>query len=438
MNTIGVAVIGCGTVGGATAKILTENIKEIQKRTGKEIVLKYIVDLNFDHAKKIGLNETLFSEDYNTALNDKTVSIVVELVGGLSIAKTIMERALKAGKNIVTANKALLAHYGKELFALAREKGVSIGFEASCGGGIPVVKAITDSLLANNNEALFGIVNGTCNYILTEMTEKGQSFKDALANAQALGLAEADPTLDINGMDSAHKLALMGSLLFEERIDLETFPVKGIDSLDIFDVKMGLEMGYVVKLLAIARKESEGLALRVAPVFISTKHPLSRVSGAFNAISLYGDAVGHTMYYGRGAGDTPTASAVIADIIGLAVGSIQLAFNSLTIWPDLTPPAKLLPKGKASGRFYVRVMTEDKPGVISKMASALSDANISITSLRQSEHNEKNGFLPVAVTTHLTTRGTMEEAVKAIEALPEINSVVTIEIVEEQKESFEN
>jgi len=435
---LGIAVIGCGTVGGATAKLLVDEAERIRDRTGKQLVLKYVVDLNFEHAKKIGLDPKYYETDYQKALADDSVGLVVELVGGLTIARTIIERALKAKKHVVTANKALLAHYGPELFALARQNGVSLGFEASCGGGIPVIKAITDGLQANRAEAMYGILNGTCNLVLTEMTEKGRSYGDVLSQAQKKGLAEADPTLDVSGKDTAHKLTILASLVFGCRVSLESFTVKGIDTLDLFDVRMGQSMGYVIKLLAIAQKEGDALALRVAPVFIDRSHPLARVSGSFNAVSLYGHAVGHTMYYGRGAGAMPTGSAVVQDILDAALGLSGILFGSLKIWPDITQPAKLLADAQVMSRYYIRIMTDDRPGVIARIAACLSEHHISITSLHQDEAWRDGDVIPVAITTHRASRGDVLAAVETIGKLPEIKQpVVCLEILDEHKESVE-
>ncbi len=432
---IGIAIVGCGTVGGATAKLLTEDIAFINKRSGANLELTALVDRDVEPLTRAGLDPALLQPEFQTVLDNRDIRIVVELVGGLTIAKQFIEKALKAGKHVVTANKALLAHYGEELFALARKNGVSIGFEASCGGGIPIIKALTDGLLANRIDAFFGIVNGTCNYILTEMTEKGQSYREALKGAQKRGLAEADPTLDVNGMDSAHKLTIMSSLAYGEQVKLDRLTVEGIDNLESMDIQMGRELGYVVKLLAAARKTDEGLDLFVAPCFISTDHPLARVSGPFNAISVYGHAVGHTMYYGRGAGGSPTASAVAADILALALGITQSGFNSLTFWPDLTPEAVLIDREKSVNRYYLRLVTEDKPGVVAKITTLLSQKGISISSMIQRETQEP---VTVVITTHEAAAGDIATILEALEKLPEIREKpICLRIMEEHSENID-
>ncbi len=438
MNTerIGVAVIGCGVVGGATANLLVKDSELLTKKTGKELFLKYIVDVNFSRAEEMGLDSALFESDINKVLADEEVKICVELIGGTTIAKTMTEKILKTGRTVVTANKALLALHGQELMAVARENNAAIGFEASCGGGIPIIRALMDGLLANRIDAFYGIVNGTCNYILTEMIQKGQSYADALADAQRDGLAEADPTLDVTGGDSSHKLAIMSALSFGKSIDYSKISVHGIDTLDLQDVKYGQELGYIVKLLAIAQRKDNGLSLRISPAFISKEHPLAWVSGPFNAVSVYGSNVGHTMYYGRGAGGSPTASAVMADVISAALGITQLQFNSLGLWPDQTEPAVQLPVEEFESRYYLRAMIEDEPGMLGRLATILADHDISIASALQKEPaSPKSKEVPLVITTHDTSEGSMRKAVAAIENLSGVSGKpVFIGIVDEHEE----
>ena len=384
-DELNIALVGCGTVGSAVAQILTRDQDVLGRRSAPALRLKYIVDVNFDRARKAGLDESLFCRDLSTALQDPTVGAVVELVGGTTIARDVFTQALQAGKHVVTANKALLATTGGDLFALARENGVSIGLEASCAGGIPIIRALTDGLAANRIEAIYGIVNGTCNYILTEMIDEGMDYAQALSQAQQLGLAVADPTLDVSGGDSAHKLAIMASLAFKQAVRLEDIPVEGIDQLELCDVAYAQELGYVVKLLAIARRQRDGLSLRVCPAFIPAEHPLAWVAGPFNAVSVYGHATGHTMYYGRGAGGMPTASAVVADLMSLAVGAGPAWFENLKVWPDLNVPAVQLPLEAVQTRFYLRIVCRDEPGVLASIAHILGNHEISISSVLQHE-----------------------------------------------------
>ena len=437
-STFGVAVVGCGTVGGATAKILTCDRETLLERVPRPLELRCIVDVDFTHARQLNLDESLFRNNLDDALNDDGVHVIIELVGGLTIAREVIEKALRAGKHVVTANKALLAHCGTELYALARSCGVALAFEASCAGGIPIIRALCDGLLANRLDALYGITNGTCNFILTEMTNHGQSYAEALARAQQDGLAEADPTLDVAGVDSAHKLAIMASLAFGQKVDFETIPVSGIDTLELCDITFGQTLGYVLKLLAIASRQEDGISLRVRPAFISREHPLAWVSGPFNAVSVYGHATGHTMYYGRGAGGTPTASAVVADILSLAVGAWQRTFDQLAIWPDLAEEANQLSIDAVRSRYYLRILCEDRPGVLGQIATIFGKRDISISSLLQHEPTEETPLgVPVVITTHLAMEGDVRKAIREIEDLDAIKApIVCIGIVEEYPEDL--
>jgi homoserine dehydrogenase len=438
-STFGVAVVGCGTVGGAVATILSRQQDILRSRIGPELQLRHVVDVDFAHARQLGLDEALFRDDLDEVLADDAVGVVVELIGGTTAAREVTQRALRAGKSVVTANKALLARHGPELYALARQHDACIAFEAACGGGIPIIRALCDGLIANRIDALYGIVNGTCNYILTSMSQRGVSYASALAEAQREGLAEADPTLDVAGVDSAHKLAIMASFAFGKKIDFEAIPVQGIDALELCDVRYGQELGYVVKLLAIAQRTEKGVSLRVRPVFITKEHPLAWVSGPFNAISVYGHATGHTMYYGRGAGGMPTASAVVADIASVALGVAKEAFARLAIWPDRAEAATQLPIEAVRSRYYIRVMAEDRPGVLAKIAAILGRHDISISSVLQHEpHDEDKAMgVPVIITTHRAVEGPVRKALGEVDALDVIKAgTVCIGIVDEHPEKL--
>jgi homoserine dehydrogenase len=434
---LGVVVVGCGTVGGAAAQLLSRDGETITRRVGRELKLRQIIDVNFDHARELGLDESLFSSDLDAALADEANHVVLELVGGTTLAKDITEKALRAGKHVVTANKALLAHHGPELYAVAREHGVCMAFEASCAGGIPIIAALKNGLIANRIDALYGIVNGTCNYILTQMIRNGTSYADALAGAQADGLAEADPALDVSGGDSAHKLAIMAALAFGVKVDFDAIPTAGIDTLELCDVRYGETLGYVVKLLAIAQQQEDGLSLRVRPAFISKNHPLAWVSGPFNAVSVYGHATGHTMYYGRGAGGLPTASAVLADVAAVAMGNAQNDFDSLGIWPDRAQPANQLPIDAVRSRYYLRIICEDRPGVFAQVAQILGRRDISISSVLQQEANEDVAAVgvPVVITTATALEGNLAQAIDEVDALDVVKApTVCIPIVDEHPE----
>ena len=436
----GVAIVGCGTVGGSAAAMLTSGRAEALDRAGVRLELRHVVDVDFANARRLGLDKRLFQRDLGKALADEKVSVVAELIGGTTGARKVIERSLAAGKHVVTANKALLAVAGPELCALARRHGRCIAFEASCAGGIPIIRTLYDGLIANRIEALYGIVNGTCNHILTAMTQRGQSYAEALAEAQKAGLAEADPTLDVAGADSAHKLAILASLAFGRRVDLGAIAVEGIDRLDLRDIRYGGELGYVVKLLAIAHRQDEGLCLRVRPAFISKEHPLAWVSGPFNAVSVYGHATGHTMYYGRGAGGMPTASAVLADMISLATGRAQAAFDLLALWPDRAPPARLLAIGLVRSRYYVRMMAADRPGVLAKLAAIFGRHDISISSVLQHEAppgSRPGTMVPIVVTTARALEGNLRRALAQVDELKDIRPPsVCIAIVEEHAEQM--
>ena len=437
-SKLGVALVGCGTVGGGVATLLGRDRDILRSRMAADISLRHIVDVNFDHARKLGLDERLFRTDLSAALADKDVDVVVELVGGTKFARDVIARSIAAGKHVVTANKALLAHHGLELWSQARAAGRVIAFEASCAGGIPIIRALYDGLIANRIDALYGIVNGTCNYILTSMTQGGKSYATALAEAQAAGLAEADPTLDVAGIDSAHKLTILASLAFGTKVDFESIPVSGIDSLQLMDVRWGGELGYVVKLLAIAQRQQQGLSLRVRPVFISKAHPLAWVSGPFNAVSVYGHATGHTMYYGRGAGAMPTASAVVADLASVATGSARRAFTELKVWPDISPSARQLPAQDIQSRYYLRMMALDRPGVLGQVTTILGRCGISISSVLQHEpQGDAQEGVPVIITTHRANEGSIRKALDEVDALDVIKGKsVCIGIVDEHAEEI--
>ncbi len=436
VTKINIAIAGCGTVGGATAAILMRDSGKLSEKTGFEIICKYILDVNFDYAKSLGLPEDLFETDLDKVLNDKEVSAVVETIGGTSVARKISEKILSSGKHLITANKALLAYYGTELISLARKNNVTVSFEASCGGGIPIIRALLDGLSANDIEAFYGIVNGTCNYILTSMVNSGRSYEAALERAQEKGLAEADPALDVTGGDSAHKLCILATLAFGKKIKFETIPVQGINNLELADIRFGRELGYTIKLLASARKIGSRLSLNVQPAFLHNDHPLAWVSGPFNAVSVYGSCVGHTMYYGRGAGGSPTASAIISDIISTSNGTASALFNSLKIWPDMNAWADLVPPEEISSRYYIRSLVKDKPGVLAAITSTLADHGISITSALQKEPDNESEYISVVMTTHIASAGEMTSAVSELSRNEFISGTICIPIIDEHEEAI--
>jgi homoserine dehydrogenase len=432
-ETIGIALVGCGVVGSGVVHILTEQRDLLRQRTGLDFTLRHIVVRDLARQRSVdGVNIT---SDWHAAVADPRVKIVLELMGGTTVARQVAEHALSLGKPVVTANKSLLAAFGPELFALARMHDACIAFEASCGGGIPIIDALSRGLLANRIDALVGIVNGTCNVILTRMTRNGWSYGDALAEAQRLGFAEADPTLDVSGRDAAQKLAVLAGLAFNVRVSEADIHVEGINTLQKTDIALAGELGYVIKLLAIAeRAGGDRLVLRVHPTLVHEDDVLAEVSGSFNAISVYGNAVGHTLFYGRGAGAMPTASAVVSDLIGVALGTTPLQFKQLRIYPDSTGRAKVLPIDELQSRYYLRVTAKDAPGVMAQVTRVLGNKNISLAAISQREAAE-GAMVPVVITTHLAKEGAMSQALEEIDALPDIQpATVCLRIVDQPKE----
>ena len=398
-----VGLVGFGTVGCGVAKLILEEAERIAVKTGVRLELACVVDTDTESARPVKLPKGILTNDINRVLNDDTIQIGVELIGGTDAAKDIQLKMLKAGKDVVTANKALLAEHGNELYEAAHKNNRCIAFGASCAGGIPIVSSIRTGLTANNITAMYGIVNGTCNYILSEMTSKDEEFSEALAQAQEKGYAEADPTLDISGEDSAHKLAILASIAFGYEIKLDDIFVEGIEAISKDDIRYGGEMGYILKLLAIGQKDEEGrVSLRVHPSFIAKDSPLARVAGPFNAVSIFGSAVGQVMYYGRGAGMMPTASAVVADIIDVAVGNSATTFRHLHLKPRSEIEPLIEKIGNCVSRFYIRVLAKDQPGVVASYSKILGDHQISISGALQHEGTGPDNTVPVVITTHPT------------------------------------
>jgi homoserine dehydrogenase len=442
-RSIGIALLGCGVVGGGVVKILTEQREMLRCRTNLSFDLRHIVVRN--PGKRLAANmPTPFSTDAAAAIDDPAVNVVIELIGGTDLAGQYVERALRLGKPVITANKSLLSQRGAELFAMARKHNTCIGFEASCGGGVPIINALRMGLAGNRIDALVGIVNGTCNVILTRMSRNRWAYDRALAEAQRQGYAEADPMMDVSGRDTAQKLAILSSLAFNVRVREEDIHIEGIDHLQMADIEFAGELGYVVKLLAIAerargkdRAANDSLFLRVHPTLIHRDDVLADVSEAFNAISVYGHAVGHTLFYGRGAGAMPTASAVVADLIGLGLGSLPLEFSQLRIFPDTTEPANVVPFEELQTRYYLRLMAKDEPGVLAQVTAALGTQGISLSAILQRE-NSAGQCVPVVITTHLAREGAMQAAIKQIDALPTIQAPsVCLRIIETPREFAE-
>jgi len=421
-----IGLVGFGTVGSGVAKIILENTDAIAAKTGLRLQLACVVDSDLKRPRPVKLPDGILTNDLNRLLNDKNIQIAVELVGGTGIAKEIQLKMLAAGKDVVTANKALLAEHGSILYDAAQKAGRCIAFEASCAGGIPIISGIRTGLSANNITAFYGIVNGTCNYILSNMTTKGADFADALAQAQQKGYAETDPTLDISGGDSAHKLAILASIAFGCQIAMEDIYVEGIEHISKDDVRFGGEMGYVLKLLAIAEKnKNDHISLRVHPSFISKENRLAGVDGSFNAISISGSAVGQVMFYGRGAGMMPTASAVVADIIDVALGNSATTFRNLHLKPRGEVAGLIDKIDNLVSRFYIRLTAKDQPGVFAQVGKVLADNAISISGVLQHESQSDDNTVPVVITTHPNRQDKVSSALKGLAALDTVSAKPT-------------
>jgi homoserine dehydrogenase len=410
----GVALLGCGTVGAAVAQMLLNEKEHLLRRTGQSLELRRVLVRDI-HKRRDGIPKSLLTTAPADIWRDESIRVVVELIGGLEPAQSLIFEALAAGKRVVTANKHLLATHGTKIFQAAARAGSCVSFEASCGGAIPIVLALTRGLIANDIDRLIGIVNGTCNYILTQMNAGNQTYVQALAGAQAAGFAEADPAMDVRGMDSAHKLAVLAALAFGIDVPPEKIDVTGIDSLQDTDLRYGRELGYVCKLLAIAEKFQKGISLRVHPAFLPIRHLLANVNGPFNAIDVYGHASGQTIYYGRGAGGRPTAGAVIADIVDAAMGTAELLFRHS---PLLTRRRKatLLPTRKILCRQYLRMNALDRPGVMHRITGVLGRNGISLAAVVQHE-SRAGDYVPLVVMTHAARDGAVDRAVTQIDRL---------------------
>jgi homoserine dehydrogenase len=404
MEALGIGLIGCGNVGGGVAKLLLDHPERMAARAGRRLELRRIVVRDLSKPRAVALPQGILTTNLGDVLNDPQIQIAVEVVGGTDYAKHAVLEALAAGKHVVTANKALLAIHGAEVFDAGRRHNRALAFEASVGGGIPIIAALCQSLAANQILSMQGILNGTCNFILTSMSEQGQSYKDALAEAQRRGYAEADPSFDVDGVDAAHKLAILAQIAFGVAVPVDAIPRRGIANIQQADIRFAHELGYTIKLLAEAWNQEHQLALHVSPVLLRHLSPLAQVRDAYNAVHVVGDAVGDTLYYGRGAGQMPTASAVVADIIDLAVGRAQRTFQTLRLWSGNGRPTSIQAPGTVRSRFYLRLMVQDRPGVLAEVASLLAQRHISISSVIQHEalDEQEGSSVPLVLMTHST------------------------------------
>lgn len=428
MKELKVGLLGIGTVGGGTYNILTRNHDEIIRRLGGSVKVVQVADRNLELAKQVTGGQVAVTDDAFAVVNNPEVDVVVELIGGYTIAKDLVLTAIANGKHVVTANKALLAVHGNEIFTAAADKNVIVAYEAAVAGGIPIIKALREGLSANKIEWVAGIINGTTNFILTEMREKGLAFADVLGEAQRLGYAEADPTFDVEGIDAAHKLTIMAAIAFGMPMQFDKAYTEGITKLTSKDIKYAEELGYRVKLLGISKKTEAGVELRVHPTLIPEKRLIANVNGAMNAVVVKGDAVGPTLYYGAGAGAEPTGSAVVADLVDIARlqgVSAEQRVAYLGFQLDQQQTLAILPITEVSSAYYLRMRAMDKPGVLAEVTKILGDRQISIDAMMQKEPMDNESEADIVILTHVTIEKNMDTAIAAIEALSAIDGSVT-------------
>ncbi|MNU97372.1 Homoserine dehydrogenase [compost metagenome] len=436
MKSIQVGLLGAGTVGSGTFKVLQRNQEEIKRRAGRGIEITMVADLDTARAREVAGEGVKVVADAREVIANPDIDIVIELIGGYGIAKQLVLEAIAAGKHVVTANKALLAVHGTEIFAAAHAKGVMVAFEAAVAGGIPIIKALREGLTANSIQWLAGIINGTTNFILSEMRDKGLDFATVLKEAQRLGYAEADPTFDIEGVDAAHKVTLMSAIAFGIPVQFDKAYVEGITKLGAADIKYAEQLGYRIKLLGITKRADKGIELRVHPSLVPSKRLIANVEGAMNAVVVQGDAVGTTLYYGKGAGSEPTASAVIADLVDIArlhtadpehrVPHLAFQANTLADAMDTLP---VLPMSEVVTSYYLRLRVADQAGVLAKVTGLLAEAGVSIDAVLQREADEVGGEgstqTDLIILTHDTREGTMDAVIAQMQALPTVLAPIT-------------
>jgi homoserine dehydrogenase len=434
-----VGLLGIGTVGGGTFAVLRRNQAEIRRRAGRGIEISMVADLNVERAREVAGEGVTVVSDARQIIANPDIDVVVELIGGYGVAKALVLEAIAAGKHVVTANKALLAVHGTEIFAAARAKGVIVAFEAAVAGGIPIIKSLREGLTANQIQWVAGIINGTTNFILSEMRDKGLDFDVVLKEAQRLGYAEADPTFDIEGVDAAHKITLMSAIAFGVPVQFDKAHIEGITKLSATDIKYAEQMGYRIKLLGIARRQANGIELRVHPTLVPMRSLIANVEGAMNAVMVQGDAVGTTLYYGKGAGAEPTASAVVADLVDIARlldAAPAARVPSLAFQPDELSAMPILPIEEVVTAFYLRLRVADQTGVLAKITGILAEQQVSIDAVIQREADEVSGAggnqTDLIILTHDTKEGRMNQALAQVQAL----STVLAPIVRLRKEEL--
>ncbi|MFP4684100.1 MAG: homoserine dehydrogenase [Ectothiorhodospira sp.] len=423
MKPVKLGLLGLGTVGGGTVRVLTRNRDEITRRAGRGIEIIAAAARNLDQLGDLDTSGMRLTEEASEVVNDPQVEVIVELIGGLSPARELVLQAIDQGKHVVTANKALIAHHGNEIFQRAQEKGVMVAFEAAVAGGIPIIKAIREGLAGNRIEWLAGIINGTGNFILTEMRDKGREFEDVLGEAQRLGYAEADPTFDVEGVDAAHKLTILASIAFGVPLQFDRVYTEGITGISREDVAYASELGYRIKHLGIARRTPRGIELRVHPTLIPERRLIANVDGVLNAVLVWGDAVGPTLYYGPGAGAEPTASAVVADLVDVVRALTIDPENRvphLAFQPDALADTRMLSMDEVETDFYLRLRVVDQPGVMADITRILADLEISIEAILQKEPDEDTHEADVILLTHRVREGNLDQAIGRIEGLSSV------------------
>jgi len=419
MDKINIGLIGLGNIGTGVVKLLKQNEELIAQKLGAKLILKKIADIDITTSRGVKINKNLLTTNAREIINDKDISIVIELMGGYEPARTFVLEAIAQGKHVVTANKALLATYGNEIFPAAQKKEVDIGFEASVGGTIPIIKTLKESLVANKINSLMGIMNGTCNFILTKMTDEGKMFDEVLKEAQKLGFAEADPTFDIEGIDTAHKMAIILSLAYGKKVNLKDIYLEGITKISREDIAFAKELGYRIKLLAIAMLKNDAVEARIHPTMISSGHLLANVNRNYNAFHIVGDASGPVFLFGQGAGMMPTASAVFSDIIDIArniLKGITYRVPLRSIGETAMTSIKLIPMDDIETKYYFRFSAIDRPGVLSKISGILGENNISIATVIQKARGE-GGAVPIVMTTYRAQEKNVRQALKKIDKL---------------------
>lgn len=423
MKPMRVGLLGIGTVGGGTYAVLKRNADEIARRAGRPIEITVVADKNLELARRVTGGACRLTDDAFAVVADPEVDIIIELIGGYGVARELVLKAIEHGKHVVTANKALLAKYGNEIFAAARAKDVIVAFEAAVAGGIPIIKALREGLTANRIEWIAGIINGTTNFILTEMREKGLPFAEVLKEAQRLGYAEADPTFDVEGIDAGHKISLMSAIAFGNNVNFDKAYIEGISKLEAVDIKYAEQLGYRIKLLGITKRMPEGVELRVHPTLVPAKRLIANVEGAMNAVLVKGDAVGATLYYGKGAGAEPTASAVIADLVDVTrmhATESEHRVPYLAFQPDAVIDLPILPQADIITSYYLRLRVADQPGVLADITRILADQEISIDAMFQREPDEGEDQADIIMLTHETREKNVDAAIARIGTLPTV------------------